>query len=195
MSFHLGPLGRNLFRSVPIERNKKIKQDRSKDHIRLVSCRFHSTFVQTPCPLQSTNHITSYHMLDWPRRKGDRKRREKLRLAQAEVSNVISHKTHADCFWEAIWRIGLCFTRENTAVLLLTSLVNRDFEPSAASVGEYQYLNAWKRLIIVYRKSFCLDLTCTNQHYGYQYRSKLNFFALLFASGKGLERRTISRSS
>lgn len=118
-----------------------------------------------------------------------------MRLAQAEVSNVISHKTHADCFWNAIWRIGLCFTLENTAVLLLTSLVNRDFEPSAASVGEYQYLNAWKRLIIVYRKSFCLDLTCTNRHHGYQYRSKLNFFALLFASGKGLERRTISRSS
>ena len=57
------------------------------------------------------------------------------------------------------------------------TIVNRDFKPSAASVGEYQYLNAWKRLI-VYRKSFFL--TYTNRRYGYQYRSKLNFFCSAF---------------
>lgn len=58
--FHLGPLVRNLFRSVPIE----IKQDRSKDHsvsgqqACFLPIPLNLTFVQTPCPLQSTNHIT-----------------------------------------------------------------------------------------------------------------------------------------
>ena len=144
--FHLGPLVRNLFRSVPIERNKA--RPFQRPFCQRTTGLFPADSAQPDLrsnAMSSSVH-QSYHMVDWPRSTGDslsmrrfwgkgerwkarysgytgdRKRREKLRLAQAEVSNVISHKTHEDCFCEAIWRFGLCFTRENTAVLLLTSL-------------------------------------------------------------------------
>ena len=120
--FHLGPLVRNSFRSVPIERKKA--RPFQRPFCQRTTGLFPADSAQPDLrwnAMSSSVH-QSYHMVDWPRPTGDRKRREKLRLAQAEVSNVISHKTHEDCFCEAIWCFGLCFTRENTTVLLLTSL-------------------------------------------------------------------------
>ena len=160
--FHLGPLVRNLFRSVPIERNK------ARPFQRPFCQRTTGLFPADSAQPRSTWPSFKRHVLFSPPiishgwlTEAHRRQKKAGKIAPGASWSVKCHISQdaRGLFLRsnmAFWSVF--HTGKYSCPSSHLTVVNRDFEPSAASVGEYQYLNAWKRLI-VYRKSFYL--TCT----------------------------------
>lgn len=130
--FHLGPLVQNLF-TVP-------KTILSADN-RLVSCRFRSTWPSFKRHVLFSPPIISHGWLT----EAHRRQKKAGKIAPSASWSVKCHISQdaRGLFLRsnmALWSVF--HTGKYNCPSSHLTVVNRDFEPSAASVGEYQYLNA-----------------------------------------------------